>query len=182
MSVAMRMNRQLGSGLLVLALACAATPSLADDCLDFKWDVSKERALFAANAQILKAGKDVGSAPTVVPDRLFKLTLTPQEQVSFSAAPARKAAASGAYAGLVALKLPATGSYRIALDLPFWIDVVSNGALVPAKDFEGQHACAAPHKIVEFELSGSQSYIVQLSGAAGDTVQVTVTAAPARKF
>jgi hypothetical protein len=178
----MHINRRLLSGFLVLALTCAARPALAEDCLDFKWDVSKERALFAGDADTLKAGKDPASAPTVVPNRLFKLALAPQDQVTFSASPARKGANPAAFAGLVALKIPAAGSYRIALDLPFWIDVVSNGALVPAKDFQGQHACSAPHKIVEFELSGSQPFIVQFSGAANDTVLVTVTATPPRKF
>jgi hypothetical protein len=178
----MHMNRCLLSGLLAVALGCAVQAAFADEgCLDFKWDVSKERALFAETADTLKAGKDPGSAPTVVPNRLFKLMLTPQEKVTFAATPAKKGANPAAFAGIVTLKVPAAGSYRIALDLPFWIDVVSNGALVPAKDFEGQHACAAPHKIVVFDL-GAQAVILQLSGAANDSVLVTVTPAPARKF
>jgi hypothetical protein len=179
----MQSNRSVFAGLLVLVLACAALPVLADEgCLDFKWDVSQERALFAGTAATLKAGKDPGSAPTVVPNRLFKLLLAPQDQVTFSAAPAKKAASPVAFAGLVALKIAAAGSYRIALDLPFWIDVVSNGTPLPAKDFEGQHACAAPHKIVEFELVGTQAYVLQFSGAANDSVLMTVTPTPPRKF
>jgi hypothetical protein len=179
----MFMNRRLMSGLLILALGCAAWPAFADEgCLDFKWDVGKERALFAGTAETLKAGKDPGSAPTVVPNRLFKLMLTPQDQVTFAAAPAKTAANPAAFAGLVTLKVPAAGSYRIALDLPVWIDVVSNGALLRAKDFEGQHACAAPHKIVEFDLAGTPSFILQFSGGANDGVLVTVTPTPPRKF
>jgi hypothetical protein len=176
------MHHRLLSGLLVLALGCAVRPAFAEGCLDFKWDVSKERALFAGTAETINAGKTSGSAPTVVPNRLLKLMLAPQDQVTFAAAPAKKGANPAAFAGLVALKVAAPGSYRIALDLPFWIDVVSNAALLPAKDFEGQHDCAAPHKIVEFELAGAQPFIVQFSGAASNSVLVTVTPTPPRKF
>jgi hypothetical protein len=75
-----------------------------------------------------------------------------------------------------------SGSYRVAVDMPFWIDVVSNGALVAAKDFQGQHGCTAPHKIVEFELVGTRPFFLQLSNAAADSVRLTITATPARKL
>jgi hypothetical protein len=117
---------------LLALIVGLASPALTDEaCLDFKWDVSKERALFA---------------------------------------------------DLLTLKIPAPGSYRIAGDLPFWIDVVSNGDLVAAKDYQGQHACSAPHKIVEFDLVGVQPFVVQISNAATDSVLLTVTPSPVRKF
>jgi len=59
--------------------------------------------------------------------------------------------------------------------MPFWIDVVSNGALVAATDFQGQHGCAPPHKIVQFDLKGSRPFILQLSNAAPESVRLTVT-------
>ena len=65
----------------------------------------------------------------------------------------RKSPRAGSYAGLVTFKIPASGSYRVAIDMPFWIDVVSDGALVAANDFQGQHGCSSPHKIVEFDLT-----------------------------
>jgi hypothetical protein len=70
----------------------------------------------------------------------------------------------------------------VAVDMPFWIDVVSSGALVSAKDFQGQHGCSAPHKIVEFELIGTRPFFLQLSNAAADSVRLTITATPARKL
>ena len=151
-------------------------PALADDaCAGFKWDVSKERALFAGSPVPLAAGKDRMSAPVVVPNRLYQLKLTPQDHVAFVTPPARKMLADGAYAGIAALKIPAPGSYRVAVDVPFWIDVVSDGALVKAKDFQGQQGCSAPHKIVEFELAGARPFMVQLSGATTDSVRLTIT-------
>jgi len=138
---------------LALGFACAVKPAHADDaCIDFKWDVSKERALFAGTATALKSAKESTSAPAIVPNRLYTL------------------------------KIAAAGAYRIAMDLPVWIDVVSSGGLVSAKDFEGQRNCSAPHKIVEFDLSGAQSFMLQLSGGISENILLTVTASPVRKF
>jgi hypothetical protein len=168
--------------LFALVWAGAAVPALADvDCVDFKWDVSKERALFTEAPAALTAGKDPKSAPVVVPNRLYRLRLAAQDTVVFSASPAKKAA-SASFAGLAALKIQGPGSYRVALDLPVWIDVVSNGALVAAKDFQGQHGCGAPHKIVEFDLPGARPLVLQLSNAASDTVLMSVTVSPPRKL
>jgi hypothetical protein len=168
--------------LFALLFGGAVSAAHADDgCLDFKWDVSKERALFAGTPAALKAGKDVASAPKVVPDRLYTLRLAVQDQVAFAAAPAKKPAGP-AYAGMAALTIPAPGSYRVSVDLPIWIDVVAQGTLLTAKDYQGQHACSAPHKIVEFEFAGTQPFILQFSNALTDSLSLTVTASPVRKF
>ncbi|MHB8475897.1 MAG: hypothetical protein ACYDBZ_06380 [Steroidobacteraceae bacterium] len=168
---------------LAVVMGNLALPALAGGaCMDFKWDVSRERALFAGTATAVTAGTDPKSAPVIVPDRLYALRLAAQDHVKFAVAPANKSAGTAAYAGLATLKLPSQGSYRIAVDLPFWIDVVSNGTLVSAEDFQGQHECGAPHKIVVFALGGAQPLVLQLSAAAQGRVLLTVTAAPARKL
>ena len=149
--------------------------------MDFKWDVGKERALYAAAPVDVSGGKDAGSAPVIVPDRLYRLRLTAQERVAFAATPGKVPAVS-AFAGLATLKIAASGSYRISISLPFWIDVVSNGSLVQPIDYQGQRTCAAPHKIVVFELPGSQPLMLQFSGAPQDTILVAVTSTPPRKF
>lgn len=168
--------------LLALSFAVMANPARADDgCIDFKWDVSKERALFADTPTAVKTGGDAKSAPVIVPSRLYQLRLTAQDHVAFPV-PSVKKAADGAFAGLVTLKISAAGAYRIALDLPIWIDVVSSGALLAAKDFEGQRNCSAPHKIVEFELAGMQPFVLQFSNSASENILLTVTPTPARKL
>jgi len=168
--------------LLALLVGGAAVPAVADnDCVDFKWDVSKERALFGQAPVELTAGNDSKSAPGIVPNRLYKLRLAVQDHVVFSVPPGRKMMGTPAFAGLAALRIEAPGSYRVAIDLPLWIDVVSNGNLVQPTDYQGQHACSAPHKIVVFDL-GSQPVILQFSNAFQDDVLLTVTAAPVRKL
>jgi hypothetical protein len=150
--------------------------------VDFKWDVTQERALFAGTATPLTAGTDLKSAPSVLLNHFYALQLMPQDQVTFAAKPGKKTPSAGSKAGIVTFKVPASGSYRVAIDMPFWIDVVSSGALVAAKDFQGQHGCNAPHKIVEFELVGTRPFVLQLSNAAADSVRLAITAAPARKL
>jgi hypothetical protein len=168
---------------VALLMGGAAAPALADDaCLDFKWDVSKERSLFATAPALVAAGKDMRSAPTVLPNHLYSLQLAAQDRIQFKVSPGAKKSAAAAYGGLAVLNVSAPGTYRIAMDLPSWIDVVADGALLKASDFQGQHECSAPHKIVEFELQGTRPFVLQLSNSANEKLLLTVTPAPARKF
>ncbi len=167
---------------LLAGLFCAAGGAANADapCVDFKWDVIQERALFAGPAEPLTAGSGEKSAPAMWLNHLYQIKLLPEDQVVLAAAPG-KAPPISAKAGILTFKLAASGSYRIALDMPVWIDIVANGALIRAKDFQGQHACAAPHKILEFDLIGTRPFFLQLSGAA-DSVNLSITTAPARKL
>jgi hypothetical protein len=170
--------------LIFLAAALgSALPVLADEsCVDFKWDVSQERALFAGAAIPLAAATDRNSTPMLQLNHLYELKLAKQEQVSFAVTPANRSPRADSYAGLVSFKIPGSGSYRVAIDMPFWIDVVSNGALVAANDSQGQRGCSSPHKIVQFDLLGTRPFLLQLSNAAPASVRVTITATPARKL
>jgi hypothetical protein len=166
--------------LLALLLCCDAAP--ADECAGFKWDVRSEQALFAGPSVALPAGKDLASAPTVATDKLYQLQLLPQATVAFAMAPGKAIAPDGVYGGLAILKLAQPGHhYRVALDLPFWIDVVANGKLAAAVDFQGQRGCDAPHKIVEFDLDGAKDVVLQLSGAGKPIVHLSVTQVPPTK-
>jgi hypothetical protein len=172
-----------GSILFAIAWVVGAAPAFAGDaCVDFKWDVAQERALFAGSATPLAAGADAKSAPAMQLNHLYELKLPAQEHVSFAVTPGKKNPLEGSHGGLVTFKIPASGSYRVAIDMPFWIDVVSDGALAAATDFQGQHGCASPHKIVQFDLKGTRPFTLQLSNAAPESVRLTVTATPARKL
>ncbi len=166
--------------LLTLGLVCCSVAAQAQDgCTDFKWDVSKERALFAGPPTVMQAGIDVKSAPIVLPNRLYQLALAPQSSVNFSVRQGKKTD-DNAHAGLAILRISAEGNYRVAVDLPVWIDVITTDAVVQPTDFQGQHDCAAPRKIVEFPLRGTKPFLLQLSGAAIGQVLITVTPAPER--
>jgi hypothetical protein len=169
------------SMVLATAFAAAAPASADESCVDFKWDASQERALFAGSATPVAAAADPKSAPVLLLNHLYELKLAKQEQVSFAVTPGKKSPRAGSNGGVVSFKIPASGSYRVAIDMPFWIDVVSDGALVAANDFQGQHGCSSPHKIVQFDLLGTRPFFLQLSNAAPDSVRLTITATPARK-
>ncbi len=172
-----------GSVLLALLLGAAALPAGADDsCVDFRWDVSRERILFAAAPVELTAGKNRATAPLIVPDHLYRLRLNAQDTVAFAVPPGKQLTGTAAFAGLARLKIAAPGSYRIAVDVPFWIDVVSNGALVRPTDYQAQQACSPPHKIVVFDLAGAKPFTLQFSNAVMERILLTVTRAPPRKF
>jgi hypothetical protein len=176
-------RNQAVSVLLALLLGSSALPAGAgDDCVDFKWDVGTERILFAGAPAELTAGYDRASAPVIVPNRLYRLRLKAQDTVAFAVSPGRQLTGMPAFAGLATLKIAAPGSYRIAVDVPFWIDVVANGALLRPTDYQGQHSCSAPHKIVVFDLAGAKTFALQFSNAVMDKVLLTVTLAPERKL
>ncbi len=163
-----------------IVLAWAGIAAHAQDaCTDFKWDVSKERALFAGPPTVMTAGTDVKSAPLVLPNRLYRLTLAPQSDVNFSVRQGKKTT-DDAHGGLAILRINTEGSYRVAVDLPVWIDVVTTDAVLQPTDFQGQHGCSAPRKIVQFELNNTKPFLLQFSGAAIDQLLVSVTQVPVR--
>lgn len=159
-------------------LQAQQTPVGADACTGFKWDVSRERALFATVPAPLAAAADGKAPPSVEPQRLYRLQLAPVAHISFPVAPGR-APSAGTYGGVLRLTLPSSGLYRIAVDAPLWLDVVGEGRLLAPTDYEGQHSCNAPRKIVEFDLPGARSWLLQLSGAAQAGVGLVIVSAPA---
>jgi hypothetical protein len=156
----------------------------ADPCARYQWDVTRERALFAAPASSVTAAttaatdaKSNESLPRIAPERAYQVLLTPSTQVSFPFAPGKVMPATGSYAGILALRVPASGSYRISVNLPLWIDVVSDGHLTAPSDYEAQHDCDAPRKIVQFSLEANKPLLVQLSGAGETSVRIAVVRA-----
>jgi hypothetical protein len=162
------------------AFLLGASAAKADDgCLDFKWDVSKERQVFSTEAAVLKSGTDAASAPSMEPNRLYRIAMVPAASVKFAVPPGRTSNADS-YAGLVKLKITQGGVYRVSLELPIWVDVVSGNELANPFDYQGQRSCAAPHKIVIFDLTGPKTYVLQLVGTNAESVRISVTTAPPR--
>jgi hypothetical protein len=104
------------------------------------------------------------------------LQLQPLARVTFLTAPGKKLPADGTYAGLASLQIATPGSYRIAVDVPFWIDVVADGGLMTAKGFQDAPGCNAPHKIVAFDFPVARQVTLQFSGSASSSVRVSISA------
>lgn len=159
----------------------AQATASADPCAGFSWDVTHERALFReASPQKIAAGASAADAPAISPDRLYELALIPYPEVRFAATPAKKRSADGR-AGLATLSLATAGVYRIALDQPFWVDVIAQGAAIPSRDFQGRAGCHAPHKVVEFVLPAATPLTLQFSSGEATTLKVAVLIAPSSR-
>lgn len=169
------MRRAIGAAFLLLL---SGALHAAEPCPGFSWDVSAERRLFGGAATALIAGRDRASAPGIATERLVELTLVPDAQVSFATTPGRPVPPQDAFGGLATLTVPRPGPYRISVNQGVWIDVVSQGQLVPAIDYEGSRSCDAPHKVVVFNLPAGRPVTLQFSGAGEVTLRVTVTRAP----
>ncbi len=131
----MRMHSSSGHGLAwVAVLLCAVTaaPVWAQQqpCTDFAWDVHQERALFAGQGQTVQGGTTAAGTPTVGVDHLYTVQLSAQPQVTYVTPPGKVMLADGAFGGMVKFQVPRSGSYRVSLDAPFWIDVVADGKLL----------------------------------------------------
>jgi hypothetical protein len=155
-----------------------ADHSESQGCHDFAWDVHRERTLFAGQPHAVQGGTSVAATPTVRPERLYEVQLAPQPQVKYVATPGKVMLSDGAYGGMVKFTVARSGSYRVSLDAPFWIDVVADGKLLGTEDFSGQRGCANPRKIVIFQMPAGQPLWLQISGARRAQAELTVTAAP----
>lgn len=177
----MQLPKIVVSVLLAGALLSAGTNAWGDDpCAGFKWDVSKERALFGGKPESLRGAKKPASAPVAALNRLYEVQLPAQDQVAFAASPAKENVPGDAHAGLAVVRIVTPGSYRISTDSPVWIDVVSHGNLVKAEDYQGRRGCAAPHKIVAFDLPAPGLFMLQISASVQERVRLTITPAPVR--
>jgi hypothetical protein len=176
----MKLLRTLWISLLSASIYAATTMAVSADqpCTGFTWDVARERALFAQAGLGLAAAKDSSSLKQLSLDKLYQLQLPPQEQVTFPVPPGKKKQTEGVFAGLAGFQVTVAGTYRVAADMPLWIDVISNGKILPTKDYQGQRGCDAPHKIVEFVLPAAQQLILQLSGASEANVRLSITQSP----
>jgi hypothetical protein len=173
-----------GAWLVMATVVCswvAAGPAIAadDPCEGFTWNVTHERELFAGAPRTLTAGRNAVAAPAITPDTLYELLLAPREQVQLPVPPGKKNLAEPSFAGLARLSIHSAGSYRVSVSQPFWVDMVSGKMLIASSDFAGRHGCAAPNKIVQFDLQPG-TFLLQLSGGSTPRVRLSLTRVPGR--
>lgn len=174
---------RLGNSRLLSAIgiaACLHAPSAlaADACRQFKWDVSREHALFQQKAITVDGAAAVANAPEMKVGSLYDVSLQLQDGVHFVHTPGKKMITDGAYAGIARFKVETAGHYRVSLGTPFWVDVVDGDQLVPTADFGGSPGCDTPHKVVEFVLPAGHELVLQLSAGTAKDVKLSVTAVP----
>lgn len=171
--------KKLPAAFGILTLLLLQPVEAKEPCEGFKWDVSREHSLFLEKPTAAAAGDSEKSATPVALDRLYELTLTPQDKIRFAAAPSKKMLADGAYAGLVRFRVPKAGQYRVSLNIPVWIDVAVDAKTIPSIDFNGSPGCDTPRKVVVYQLPADKNLTLQFSGGVDTKVSVTLTAVSA---
>ncbi len=161
--------------LLMLTTAVAAAlvgAAQADDapaCARFKWNIERERALFAAPQPVASgAGLAIGAG--------YLVALVDATTLAFPAAPERPTK-PGTHGALLALRVDAAGAYDVTLSEEGWIDIADHAQRVPSADFSGVKGCPAVRKSVRYELKPGD-YTVQLSNAEADALDIAVVPAP----
>lgn len=166
---------------LMLAVLLAAAPAVqAQDCTP--------EAIAAARGAVwetwarpapLAAGQDATGAPAVKAGSAVRLTLVPMASIRLAAKPGKAAtdAKAPGFGGIVAFTAPTAGRYRIALQTPAWVDVVSNGRSVPSQRHGHGEACSGIRKIVDFDLPAGNHHIqISNDDKSETTLMVAATA------
>jgi hypothetical protein len=161
--------------LLLLAILSTQITHAADACSTFKWDVSREIALFRKAPATIDAGAKTDSAPRIEAERAYEARLLAQPSVTLASPPSKKMLDDGAHAGLFTFRVSASGMYRVSIDAGFWVDVIAAGKPLVSTDFNGETACKAPRKIVVYELPADTDLILQFSAADTDRTLFAIT-------
>lgn len=137
-----------------LALLTTAAQAQSPDCSlsPAGWETNTPLTAATDPAALDKAQLTLAKASHV--------TLHAIPKVAFAAAPERKPDPS-LHGGLVAVTIPATGSYRVGLSSGAWIDVLQDGK--PITSTAHGHGEGCVRKAVTFPLQAG-SMVIQLSG------------------
>jgi len=161
-------------GLTVLHAAMAAEP--ATTCQASGWDMRRELKAFGRPPQSEAAGGTASNMPLLRLDTLYGLRLRPQSEVEFVQPPSKAASGPTPMGGITRFKVPTRGVYRVTLDSPLWIDVVTATGIIAPSAYTGWHECTVFRKSVDYTLEAGQTVALQFSGAATDLVKVTIEA------
>jgi len=159
-------------GLTVMHASVAGEP--ATTCQASHWDMSRELKAFGRPPQGESAGSSASTMPLLRLDTLYALRLRAQSEVEFVQPPSKAASGPTPMGGISRFKVPTRGVYRVTLDSPLWIDVVTATGIIAPSAYTGWHECSVFRKSVDYTLEAGQTVALQFSGAATDLVKVTI--------
>jgi hypothetical protein len=159
--------------LATIATVLALSPAWAADpvgCEQFKWPVTKERALLATpDLPNLNSGVDASTLPPLA----ATLALKPAADAGLPK-PSERAQKPGTFAGYLRLGQIPAGTYTVSVSDYAWIDVLQDGNYLKPTDSSGVSGCNGIRKILKFDLAAG-STTVQISGVAANTIKFAVT-------
>jgi hypothetical protein len=166
--------RRIGLSIAVL-VAFLVPASAAEDaagCEKFAWSLARERAWFAGSDKVAVAA---GERLAAVPKGAFFLRLQPGSQASFALPPERTPKSDDRFGGAVWFAaVERAGIYQVTLSDEAWIDLVQDGRYAHSVGNSMRHDCPGLRKSVRLELE-SGPFVLQLSGAAADTIVVAIS-------
>ena len=162
-------------GFLALAFMRSAHSGAPDtSCQAPEWDMGREVSAFGTTAEAAATAHARVKPPTLRLGRLYALTLFPQNEVEFIQPPAQGHGSARLFGGVVRFPVATSGSYRVTVDAPLWIDVATVGGIIAPSGFIGWHECPLYRKSVEYDLRAGQLLMLQLSGAPTAVTQITI--------
>jgi hypothetical protein len=115
-----------------------------------------------------------GPGTAIALDRAVDATLHPGGKVAFVVAPTKPIGETKG--GLLRFDAPADGTYRIALGVGAWIDVIEDGKTVTSTAHGHGPACSGIRKMVDFPLKRG-AHLLQIIGSPEATVRVMISSA-----
>lgn len=131
-------------------------------------------ALQATTGEAIAATLAAAEAPFIEAGRLYAVTLASAEGVVWSVPPKRPPDAGHPFGGVMAWRISSPGRWRIGLSNSAWVDLIVNGVAVASAGHGGDPNCQRPHKVVDFELSGEDAVVIQLSHSADEQLQMSL--------
>jgi len=166
--------RAAGCCCLILAALQATAADNGSECQATGWNMNRELKAFATAPQSAAAGSAVASEPLLRVDTLYALRLRAQGDVQFVQTSGRAEKVATPMAGMARFTVLTSGSYRVTVDAPLWIDVVGAAGIIAPSDYRGWHECGVFRKSVDYTLEAGQTVTLQFSSAATDLVKVTI--------
>ncbi|PZU45344.1 MAG: hypothetical protein DI568_13930 [Sphingomonas sp.] len=133
-------------------------------------------AAWGQPAAAVTAGASGKAATRIEPNKAAEVTLLPA--ITPVLAPEQARTPANAHAGLLKVRIPTAGNWRVAISNPAWLDVIgADGKAVKSVAHGHMAPCTTLKKAVEFPLSAGD-YLIQLSGNPGSSVKLLVSPKP----
>lgn len=162
------MRQRLAVAILLLGLApaCAAEPA---GCENFKWPVTRERALLTtSDLPNLKSGVDTPTLPPFA----AKLSLHPAADAGLPK-PSDRTRKPGTFAGFLRLGQIPGGTYTVSVSDYAWVDILQNGSSLKPMDISEASGCDGIQRVLKFSLAAGAA-TVQVSSVATDAIKLAV--------
>jgi hypothetical protein len=131
--------------------------------------------LLSGAATTVAAGKSSDDAAVLEPGKAYRVALTDQNAVRFAATPGKPTSVDNAHAGVLRLAPLTSGTVRVTLSQPAWVDLVSGKKVLDPSRHTGSHDCRFIRKSVEFAVRRGVPLALQLSGSPDGAVTLAIT-------